>query len=160
LKVVARLNGVDTKTMTPPLHFLSYGGFGGTQFITTQGYVVGISGGAVISGNAARFLSNDCSGSPFVAATSNARGQISVHASLSAGVGVETLYYIPKSPTILTNPTRNSSLSLGGTCTVATVAMTGDHYQLERLNTPAASTTTGFGTSLNGFGPITFDYVP
>ncbi|MBL9037284.1 MAG: hypothetical protein JNG84_02095, partial [Archangium sp.] len=63
-------------------------------------------------------------------------------------------------PTVLTNPTRQSTLSLFSTCTTATVAMTGTYYELQRLNTSGASTTTGFGTAFTNLGRLTFDYVP
>lgn len=161
-KFSIKLNGVNPTTMTPPLYLVTYTANAAATFITAQGYIVVISGGSVSQGSAVSFDSNNCSGTPYVPATSNIAGQISQHASLPVpGNGVATLMYIARTPVIKVNPTRGSSLSIGGACNTAPSALAaGNYFELTPLNTPAAATTTGFTTSATGWGSISFDFVP
>jgi len=161
------INGTDSTALARPLYPISLATANSVWFVSNTGYQVQVTETSqVVSGGVVSFTANDCtSGTP---ASNRAwksndllRGTVFGLGTTTSNPPVAALYYMPKVPTTISNPTRGSSMSglnlspPASVCVVATTAQTGTFYEV-LPNDPAIT-----GVSISPTGQvIEVGYVP
>jgi hypothetical protein len=124
------------------------------NFISAQGYVLGMTRGNVNGAGQVSYSGAGCTGTAFTAV-----GNIDPGVVVAVGPPTPKLFYVPKTgATILTAPARQSVESNGTACAANTGALTGSFYELVQINSPATVTTSGVG--IGSINTMVINYAP
>jgi hypothetical protein len=154
--VQVSIGGTVSSSLATPLYPVSTiaNSSASITFVTATGYLATFGPNGALQTVQANFV-NGATGCPAGANILVAEGLFLPGTLFRIQSGA--VYYIPKSPTVTTDPTRGSVLTTGGTCNAGS-ASTGNFLTALPV-TGAAITTTGFGIAGAGHS-FTFAYVP